>query len=181
MDLDWIWIWTWAWQLALHQGLQLDQRVAVENCVGSRDLGTTLISAKSPGLFTQIIDPAITDFMIKNLLLDMYIWNFWLRQELKESLCVSVCLSVCAGQVCQKHSIFISLTGISQASLRSLSGLSQVCLRSLSAVSLSALLAYFIAQTEPKILRLVKQRMRWDQFMLLHYVRIIYSSYIFNL
>ena len=33
--------------------------------------------------------------------------HFWLRQELKKSLCVSVRLSVCAAQTCLEQSIFI--------------------------------------------------------------------------
>ena len=51
-----------------------------------------------------------------------------------------------------------SVSGQSQVSLRSVSGQSQVSLRSVSGqsqVSLRSLCAYFVRQTEPKILRLV--------------------------
>ena len=71
---------------------------------------------------------------------------------------------VCSMKTCLELSIFIFL---SQVSLRSVSGQSQsqVSLRSLSGqsevsqVSLRCLCAYFVRQTEPKILRLVKTEM----------------------
>ena len=53
--------------------------------------------------------------------------TFWLRQELKESLCLSVCL----WQGAIGLSIFISLSG-SQVFLRPFLGLSQVSLKSVS-------------------------------------------------
>ena len=64
-----------------------------------------------------------------------------------------MCPSVRPAQTCLKVSIFIlgqsgSVSSQSQVSLRSVSGQSQVSLRSLC--------AYFIRQTEPKILCLVK-------------------------
>ena len=79
---------------------------------------------------------------------------FWLHQELKESLCLSVCLS--------ERYKSLSLSGLSQDSLRvwfsSLLGLFQVwCVSGLFRLSLYAFLAYFIWQTEPKILWLVKR------------------------
>ena len=52
-----------------------------------------------------------------------------------------------------------SVSGQSQVSLRSVSDQSQVSLRSVSGqsqVSLRSLCAYFVRQTEPKILRLVR-------------------------
>ena len=74
--------------------------------------------------------------------------TFWLRQELKEPLCLFVCLSVCSPtQSSIKVSQSSSLSGLSQVSLWSLSGLFRI--------SLSAFLAHFVGQTEPKILRLV--------------------------
>ena len=38
--------------------------------------------------------------------------GFWLRQELKVSLCLSVCLSVCSAQSAQEHSFFLFLAHI---------------------------------------------------------------------
>ena len=67
----------------------------------------------------------------------------WLRQEeLKDSLCLSV-----------RHKVLSrSLLGLFQVCLKSVSGLFSL---SLIHVSLSVFLAYFVRQTEPKILLLV--------------------------
>ena len=76
-------------------------------------------------------------------------WNFftfWLRQELRESLCVSVCLSSIS--LSEALNLNLSFIGLSQICLMSVSGQFQVSLRSLC--------AYFVRQTEPKILHLVK-------------------------
>ena len=63
--------------------------------------------------------------------------------SVRSSRCHNV-WSVCPAQVCLKHWIFnLSLSGLSQVSLS----------------SLSALLAYFVRQTKPKILRLVSYHM----------------------
>ena len=59
-----------------------------------------------------------------------------------------VCLSVCPLKVCLELSIFIFLT---QVSVRTLSGHSQVSYQ----LFFTAILAYLIEQTEPKILCLV--------------------------
>ena len=74
------------------------------------------------------------------LLLD----DFWLRQELRESVCPSVCPY--GTSMSKALNLHLSLIGVSQVSLRSVSGQSQVSLRSLW--------VYFV-KTEPKILRLV--------------------------
>ena len=77
-------------------------------------------------------------------------------------------MSVRSVKTCLELSIFIffsqvslrSVSGQSQVSLRSVSGQSRVSLRSVSGqslVSLRSLCAYFVRQTEPKILRLVLQ------------------------
>ena len=59
---------------------------------------------------------------------------FWLCQELRESFCLSVCPS--GTKFSKELNLHLSLIDLSQVSLRSL------C-------------AYFVRQTEPKILRLV--------------------------
>ena len=67
-------------------------------------------------------------------------------------------LSVCSMKVCLQHTIYLLASDQSKISLRSVSGQSQVCLRSVSGqsqVCLRSLCAYFVSQTEPKILRLV--------------------------
>ncbi len=88
-------------------------------------------------------------------------------KEPKESLCPSVCpfgtkcfkaLNIHLSLIGQSHVSLGSVSGQSQVSLRSVSGQSQVSLRSVSGqsqVSHRSLCAYFVRQTEPKILRLV--------------------------
>ena len=58
---------------------------------------------------------------------------FWLRQDLKESLCPCVCLS--GTSLSKALNLHLSLIGLSQVSLRSVSGQSQVSLRSVSCQS----------------------------------------------
>ena len=70
---------------------------------------------------------------------------FWLRQELRVSVCPSVRPS--GTSLSKALNLHLSLIVMSQICLRLVSGQSQVSRRSLC--------AYFVRQTEPKILRLV--------------------------
>ena len=75
----------------------------------------------------------------------------------------SVCLSVCPSgtSLSKALNLHLSLIVLSQICLRSVSGHSRVSLRSAlgqSQVILRSLFAYFVRQTEPKILRLVIDR-----------------------
>ena len=72
---------------------------------------------------------------------------FWRRRG-AQGVTISVCLSVCVKVLIRSLNLYQSL------SPRTLSGLSQVCLK-FCIRSLSALLANFVGQTEPKILCLV--------------------------
>ena len=76
--------------------------------------------------------------------------SLWLRQELKDSLCLSICMSVLHNFVKSTQSSYFSLSGFPWVSLGSLSGLVKVALGPFSKHSY-----LLVGQTEPKILRLV--------------------------